>query len=1765
MFLSTARILSAQNTSIFGPNVTIIDPTMSSTTINSTLNALNQEAQFSSNRYAVFFEPGTYSGVAAQVGYYESVAGLGQTPQGVAITGELYSTQVDSNGNVTTNFWRSLENLDITYSSTLLWGVSQGADYRRMLVNGGLELTNTSCGNASGGFIADSVITGNVNPCSQQQWFTRNSNLGSWSGGVWNMTFSGVQGAPIPNYPTNKYTVLPTTPVSREKAFIYMDGNGNYNVFVPSGQTNSLGATWYNNTPPGYSLPISDFFIATPSNSLADINNALAYGQNLILTPGIYQYSGSINVTNPNTVVLGLGFATLIPQAGTPAITVADVDGVQIAGLIIDAGPVNSNVLLQIGVQGAARVRHQSNPTSINDVYFRIGGAEAGSASVSLEIDSDDVILDNVWAWRADHGAGVAWAPNAANNYVANVANNGVVVNGDYVTALGLAVEHYQQSQVLWNGNSGETIFYQSELPYDVPSQAAWMNGAANGYASYAVSNQVTSHAAYGLGVYSYFNQGLPIVEDSAITLPNTLGVSATDAVSVFLNGSGGITATVNTAGTPVLKGTITSYVPFYQGVACTTTCPAPATNLNAYAIAPSQINLAWTASTTPGVTYSVFRGTTSGFTPSTANQLTSGAQGVSFADISVSPLTTYYYIIQAQSPEGSSTLSNVASATTTVNNGGTITTEVLEIDCGADPTIPSGWVSDRDFIGGSTSSKTHTGGVTLAPGDTATSSVYLNYRTVASGASSFSYAIPNLTAGSSYIVNLHFSDDAFSTAGSRQFNVAINGTPVLTNFDVAGTTGGEWRAIIESFYAVADPTGTITIVFSNGAHSNPFIDGVEIGTGSNAAFAVPAAPTGLTAGLYSGNQINLSWNSVSGSGINYEVFRGTTSGFAPGQTNLLTTTPSTSFTDLTAMPGVTYYYVVEANNAMWTSAPSIQQSVAVSAPTVNIAVPAAPTNLAASTVSGSQISVFWTGSATPNVTYELYRTTTPGTNPTTGTLVISTTATGFQDTGLISATSYYYTVVAVDSNGASQPSNLSSATTTGTAAATPTYTVAAGTYIQPPSVSINDATPGASIYYTTDGNTPTVNSNLYSGAITVSASETLQAIAVESGYFPSSVASAAYVITPPAATPTFSVAAGTYIPTQTVSILDATAGTTIYYTLDGSTPTTNSAVFSVPLTVSSNETIKAIASGNGYSASAVGSAAYVITPPAATPTFSVAAGTYIPTQTVSILDATAGTTIYYTLDGSTPTTNSAVFSVPLTVSSNETIKAIASGNGYSASAVGSAAYVITPPAATPTFSVAAGTYIPTQTVSILDATAGTTIYYTLDGSTPTTNSAVFSVPLTVSSNETIKAIASGNGYSASAVGSAAYVITPPAATPTFSVAAGTYIPTQTVSILDATAGTTIYYTLDGSTPTTNSAVFSVPLTVSSNETIKAIASGNGYSASAVGSAAYVITPPAATPTFGVAAGTYVEPLTVTIYDTTVGTTVYYTLDGTTPTTNSSVYSAPITLIATETVKAIASGNGYSASAVGSAAYSMLNPVPVVNSMSPAVAQAGGAAFTLTVNGSGYTANSVVYWGDSAIATVYVSPIKLTAQIPATSIAAAGGIGLWVVTPTPGGGTSNAMLFQVDTPATTGVTAPTLTSLAATVTAGQTASYPVTVPSGATALTATCLNLPLGASCAYSAASNAVTIATSSSTVKGTYQVTIVFSQTVAGAIAAWIPLPIFLLPLVLLIRKGRNQGLWKIAMFGMVLIVITVFSTGCGRTLSSQVTTSSAVTLTIQ
>jgi len=529
----------------FGPNTYVFDSTMSSSSIQTTLdNVFNTQKvnQFGTQRYALLFKPGTYS-VEANIGYYTTIQGLGQNPDNVTINGDVTVDSFDGTGNATQNFWRSAENMAINPSAgNDRWAVAQAGPFRRMDVHGGLELYPASYGYASGGYIADSKVTGQVASASQQQWYSRDSNFGSWNGSVWNMVFSGVNGAPAQSFPSPPMTTLATTPVSRDVPYLYVDSAGNYNVFLPSLRTNASGPSWNNGSTPGTRVPISQFFVATPSNTAAQINTALAQGCNVLFTPGVYNIDQTLNVTNPNTVVLGIGMPTLIPQNGVNTMQVADVDGVRIDGLLFDAGTTNSNALLTIGPAGSS-ASHAGNPISVQDTFFRIGGDVAGKATNSLVVNANNTLLDDIWAWRADHGN------SGTVGWTVNTAAHGLVVNGNNVLATGLFVEHYQNYEVQWFGNGGETIFFQNENPYDPPNQAAWMNGSTNGYAAYEVGPAVTSHTAYGMGSYCYFNVNPAVVNDHAFETPTGSGIHFNDIFTISLGGVGVIEHVINSTG----------------------------------------------------------------------------------------------------------------------------------------------------------------------------------------------------------------------------------------------------------------------------------------------------------------------------------------------------------------------------------------------------------------------------------------------------------------------------------------------------------------------------------------------------------------------------------------------------------------------------------------------------------------------------------------------------------------------------------------------------------------------------------------------------------------------------------------------------------------------------------------------------------------------------------------------------------------------------------------------------------------------------------------------------------------------------------------------------------------------------------------------------------------------------------------------------------------------------------------------------------------
>ncbi|HEY1488194.1 MAG TPA: sialidase, partial [Micromonosporaceae bacterium] len=530
-----------------GPNVIVFDPSMSAATIQGQLDSVfntQQSNQFGTQRYALMFKPGSYSGgINAQIGFYTSIMGLGRNPDDVQLHGDVTVDAGWSAGNATQNFWRSASNMEVFPSAGFTrWAVAQAGPFRRMDIQGDLNLAPNGYGYASGGYISDSRITGTVQPYSQQQFFIRNSNIGGYLNGVWNMTNQGVVGAPAQSFPNPPYTTIATTPVSVDEPYLYLDSSGNYNVFVPSKQTNTSGASWIGGNTPGTSMPLSSFYVAQPGVTAATLNQALAQGLNLLFTPGVYNINQTINVTRPDTVVLGIGFPTLIPTGGVNTMQVSDVNGVRLAGMLFDAGTTNSNALLTVGTSGGG-ADHSADPSVIQDVFFRIGGDIAGKATNSLIVNQNNAIIDHIWAWRADHG-------NAGTvGWTVNTANNGLTVNGNNVDAYGIFVEHYQQTEVQWNGNNGYFAFFQNELPYDPPSASAWMDGSLVGYPAIQVASTVTNFTGYGWGSYCYFNVTPSITAYHSFNVPTGSGIHLHDILTISLGGVGNIQHVVNDTG----------------------------------------------------------------------------------------------------------------------------------------------------------------------------------------------------------------------------------------------------------------------------------------------------------------------------------------------------------------------------------------------------------------------------------------------------------------------------------------------------------------------------------------------------------------------------------------------------------------------------------------------------------------------------------------------------------------------------------------------------------------------------------------------------------------------------------------------------------------------------------------------------------------------------------------------------------------------------------------------------------------------------------------------------------------------------------------------------------------------------------------------------------------------------------------------------------------------------------------------------------------
>ena len=521
---------------LFGENVYVFAPTDDPVEVRSAINSVYskmESAHFTNERYAFFFKSGTYDkNISLRVPFFTTFAGLGASQDDTTLG--AINCEGDWNHTSLVNFWRGVENL--TLVNTSKWAVSQGTYLRSVHVKGNLYLYDTSESGdyltASGGFLANSRVDGTVYSGSQQQWFSRNSEIGKWEGGVWNMVFAGVKNAPQGSV----YTSVDSLPILREKPYLVFE-NENYALKVPALKYNSAN---YEQVSGDRTITFDNIYFASADrDNAASVNANIASGKHIVFLPGVYELEAPIVVNREDTVLLGTGLATLVSNKGTSCLEIGNVDGVTVAGLLFDAGTKATSTLVKVGNGSGS---HTNNPIFLYDCFFRVGGnvKENTFAEISLEINANECVTDNIWLWRADHGNGVGWDNNNGDF--------GAVVNGDNVICYGLFAEHYKKNNVLWNGNGGYVAFYQSEIAYDVPSNERWANNGNKGFASFEVSSDVTQFTAFGMGIYSNFwIDGIEL--DCALRVPSGSGIRLTYVCAFAMSSKGRVNNVINNDG----------------------------------------------------------------------------------------------------------------------------------------------------------------------------------------------------------------------------------------------------------------------------------------------------------------------------------------------------------------------------------------------------------------------------------------------------------------------------------------------------------------------------------------------------------------------------------------------------------------------------------------------------------------------------------------------------------------------------------------------------------------------------------------------------------------------------------------------------------------------------------------------------------------------------------------------------------------------------------------------------------------------------------------------------------------------------------------------------------------------------------------------------------------------------------------------------------------------------------------------------------------
>ncbi|MDR3711036.1 MAG: fibronectin type III domain-containing protein [Capsulimonadaceae bacterium] len=788
------------------------------------------------------------------------------------------------------------------------------------------------------------------------------------------------------------------------------------------------------------------------------------------------------------------------------------------------------------------------------------------------------------------------------------------------------------------------------------------------------------------------------------------------------------------------------------------------------------KITLSWTASA-GAATYNVYRGTTSGGESATA--IATGVSSTSYVDTGLTAATQYFYTVTAVNVDESAP-SNEANATTFAAAPTGLTAVAGSQQVSLTWTASSGAASYKVYRG------------TSVNGEAATA--------VASGVTATSYTDTSLTDGTTYYYKVSavgvggegpVSSEASATplpdaptgltatAGNLQVSLSWTVSVGALTYNVYRGTSANGESSIPVATGLTAAAKATTVSYNDTGLSDgttyyykvTAVSGVESAKSNEAsAKPLPVTPVSLTA-TAGDQQVVLSWSASTGA-VTYKVYRGTTSG-GEASTAVASGVTSTGWTDTTVTNTKTYYYYVTAINGAGESPASNEAS----------ATPFGATNLTA-TAAPSQVTLSWTSAGSQATGYNLYRGTAAGGEASTPLATLTSSTTSYVDNSAnsgasapVNGTTYYYYVTATTASGQSAKSNEASATPEPAIPSAPTGLTATAGYQQvllswtaaAGAVSYNvyagttsgaeAATPVASVAAPSVGYTQM--------ALTNGQAYYYQVTAVNGGGESAKSSEATATPEPPSATaPTFSPVAGTYTSPQTVTITDSLTGAAIYYTTDGTTPTTSSTLYKTPIAVSTTTTINAIAIVSGFANSSVSTATFTIQVPV--PAISPDGGSYVSKVKVSLTDSLASATLLYTIDGSNPATSStaSTYSGAFYLTSSATVNAVAK-SGAATSAVASAAFTIQPQVPAPSISPAWGTYYGPVSVTITDSLSSAKILYTTDDSDPATSATavVYSGAFTVSSRCTVTAVAIASGYANSAATEASYTLVPPSYT----------------------------------------------------------------------------------------------------------------------------------------------------------------------------------------------------------------------------------------------------------------------------------------------------------------------------------------------------------------------------------------------------------------